>query len=215
MRSLAVVSGSTPGAVARTTGRVAGYLACLASLGSVDLVVIHDAAATAASRRAWVHATLTGDAPPARVIEVAATPLLPPSGFIREVHLKHSDAPERSARQSAWFRVVDSFVGSAPEPYDATWCADVASLTRVGWIRRPLPALLDIDRSEDLETERTRRAVRRKAAGAHLVTMDSAPRHELLGLPGSIVAAPTDPSLRDAVVGAVELAGAYRPARTS
>jgi hypothetical protein len=221
MRALAVVSGASRHEVDRTPGRLAAFLRSLAALGPVDLVVIHDEGVSLDRRRDWGAANLAaapvepfGEVVTGRLLEVAAAPPRR-SGMVREVHLHRSDAPEREARQAAWFRVVDSFVASAPGAHDVVWCADLAALTRAGWIRRSLPAIVDVDDVEDLGSERARRAARRVACVAHLVTMASAARREQLALPGSIVAAPDEAAFAGALTDVVARAAAYRPARTS
>jgi hypothetical protein len=222
MRTLAVVSGASRDPVDRSPGRVVWFLARLAELGPVDLVVVHDDAVDVEHRRAWTRANL-GTAVVAeptgfvaeRVIEVATAPPKR-SGVLREVHLRHSDAPERQARRMAWFRVVDSFVASAPGPHDVVWCADLTALTRAEWSRRSPPAVADVDRGEALGRDRDRRSARRAACVAHLVTLDTPDRRDQLALPGSLVVAPDDGArFADHVATVVSRASAYRPARTS
>jgi hypothetical protein len=223
MRILAVVSGAARPSLDRRPGRLPAFLEVLGSLGAVDVVVVHDRTADVATRRGWwsgvAGAEPVADGPAGvvgveRVVEVAA-PALPRSGFLREVHLGRSDAPERAARATAWFRVVDAFVASSPAPHDLVWCADVASLTRAGWLRPAVPAAVDIDRCELLGSERARRAVRRTAAPAHLVTMGSEERRAALGLPGSVVVDSGATGLAPLIVAVVASTAAYRPVRTS
>lgn len=220
MRSLAVVSGASRHDGDRTPDRLAGFLRSLAALGPVDLVVIHDVAVGPERRREWSLANLSApveqvaEAGGGRALEVAAAPPRPP-GMLREIHLHRSDAPEREARQASWFHVLDSFIAAAPDAHEVVWCGDLASVTRAGWIRRALPAVVDIDRGEDLATERARRAARRIACVAHLVTMDTEPRRQQLGLPGSIVVAPDADAFTASVADVAARAAAYRPARTS
>ena len=221
MRSLALVTGaSRPGhGRDRDPGRVAGFLARLDALGPVDLVVVHDDAAPLATRRSWLAATLAGRGDDARVaglarsIEVAAPPLRPP-GVLRELH-HGSDTLERAARATTWFRLVDSFVAAAPAAHDLVWCADLAALTRAGWIRRALPAVVDVDRFEDLGSVRSRRAARRTACVAHLVTVDEPDRRDLLALPGSLVVTTDEDELSTRLLAVVDESAAYRPARTA
>ena len=148
-----------------------------------------------------------------RHLEVAAR-RLPRGGFLREVHLGRSHGPERAARQTAWFRLVDAFILAAPSPPDLVWCADLDAATRAGWLRRATPAAVDLDRFEDLTSLRARRAARQTTNGAHLVTVDSADRRAALGLPGSVVVAGSDAgAVEQRLVAVVEQAAAYRPAR--
>lgn len=217
MRTLAVVAGAPgvgrSGALGPTPGRVSGFVARLAALGPVDLVVFHDELATADTRRT-VSDALVPVGGVARRLEVA-TVALRRSGFIREVHLHRADADEVSARARPEMRLADSFIASSPSPHDLVWCSDLASLTRAGWLRRHLAAVVDVDRDEDLSSTRLTRAARRAAVTAHLVTVADDDRRDELAVPGSIVVDPTDDhAVRAAFRSVAAGAAAYRPVRS-
>lgn len=210
-----MVSGAARDGGERGGGRVVAMVSALARTGPVDFVVVHDDRAGAPARREWTRRCAMASDVVDRRIEVAAPPL-PRGGFVRDVHLHRTDAPERAARRSGWFRVVDAFVLAAPTPPDLLWCADLAAATRAGWLRRSLPRAVDIDGSEDLSSERARRAARATASGAHLVTIDSAERRSALGLPGVVVVATDDDvaAVAARLEAVAEQAAAYRPVRT-
>jgi hypothetical protein len=215
VRSLAVVSGAVVAdGPAPSPGRARSLIEQLARSGPVDVIVFHDRRASTDERRGR-RRELVPAAGVERVLEVATAP--PRSaGAFREIHLHRSDAEEVAARRTAAFRTADVFLSSAPTVPDLVWAADLTSLTRAGWLCRSIPAVVDIDRDEDLTTARRRRAARRIASAAHLVTVTDLDRREELALPGALVVVDGDGDrFRAAIGAAVEAAASYRPARTT
>jgi hypothetical protein len=214
VRALAIVSGARPpGAPGPTPGRVAAFVRLVATLGPVDAIVMHDERSSATATRSATELVIPPDVV-GRRLEVAVAPPRR-SGMIREVHLHRSDAEEVAARATPAFLLADEFIEAAPS-YDVVWCGDLVALTRAGWLRRSLPAVVDVDRHEDLSNLRLARAARREASTAHLVTVPDGERREQLGIPGSIVLDPAEAGTFGASIHAVvEAAAAYQPVRTA